>query len=656
MVIHSMMRLFAVLLGLLVASAPVSAQLKLQKKEATLFTVKGKPVSTDEFTRLYKKNAFNKNEAASQEAVEEYLQLLINFKLKIAEAYSRGLDATPKFSNEFKTYQEELKKPYRTEPDALDLLAKQTYQRLTEEVKASHILINAKPEDAPADTLKAYNKIVSIRSRILAGEDFEKVAAEVSEDPSAKYNYGNLGYFTALQMVYQFEDAAYNTKTGDLSPIIRTQFGYHLIKVFDRKPARGEVEVSHILLRGASPDDKNVKNKIFEIYDQLRAGRNWDEVCKEYSEDTGTKNSGGRLRPFGVGALASVPEFESRAFAMQKPGEISDPFESNIGWHIIRLERKIPLMPYNEMEASLKRRLGRDERLQLSKKELSEKRRKEYHFTEVPEVKEKVFALVDTSLTKGTWSYKGTAELKSQQLFSVENRKISVADFINYINTNQTKVSQAPLAYMQQLYDAFVEDNIMIAENERLEREHPEFKFTLNEYREGILLFDIMESEVWNKASQDTAGQRNYYEKNQQKYQGGDRVEARIFAATDRSVIESTINKVNTGDSLSNADLKKFKSIQPYRIYERKDSKVIDRITWTIGLHELELEGQFYLVEIKRLVPPGVKSFEEARASVISDYQDYLEKEWLVSLQKKFPVKVNNKGKKMVLAELTGGK
>ena len=148
-------------------------------------------------------------------------------------------------------------------------------------------------------------------------------------------------------------------------------------------------------------------------------------------------------------------------------------------------------------------------------------------------------------------------------------------------------------------------------------------------------------------------GQRKFYEENKTRYQAGDRLEARIFTAADKSIIEEILSKVNQGDSLNNSDLKKFKSIQPFRLYERQDSKVIDRISWSVGLQHVELDGQFYLVEVKRLVAPGVKGFDEARSSVISDYQDYLEKQWLTELRKKFPVKMNNKGKKLVLTELT---
>lgn len=643
---------FCFLVLLLFSYLNTFGQAKASTKPMPLFTVGKATVTTEEFLYTYRKNHQNQQDFTEQK-VNEYLDLFVNFKLKVAEAHTRGLDTTSKFTAEFKTYREELKKPYRTEPDALDKLTKETYLRLTEEVNAEHILITLKPDASPTDTLVAFQKLTEIKTRIEAGEDFEKLARELSEDPSAKYNGGNLGYFTALQMVYPFEEAAYNTPVGGLSPIVRTRFGYHLIKVKDRKPTRGEVEVSHILLRAATNDDAKVKNTAFLLYDQLKGGRNWDEVCKEYSEDANTKDAGGRLRPFSIGALASVPEFEAMAFSMQQPGDISDPFQSSLGWHIIRLEKKIPLPSYKEMEPSLKRRVGRDERLQLSQQVLSAKRKKDYSFVDELNVKEQVFALADSTLARGAWRYKGSDELRDQKLFTVQNKPETVGTFIKYILANQTVTNLTPAAYISQLYEKLVEERISAAEEEKLKRNNPEFRNLLTEYREGILLFEIMETEVWNKASADSTGQKRFYQANHKQYQAGDRIEARIFAAQDKSVIEEMKSKITKGDTLKDADLRRFKSIQNFKAYEKKENKVIDRISWSIGLHEVELDGLNYLVEVSRLVPPGVKSFEEARAQVISDYQDYLEKNWVSQLRKDYNVKINNKGKKFVLAELS---
>ncbi len=634
-------------------------------KPIVLFSVGGTPTYTEEFIYLYKKNHPNKSQDFTTDKVEEYLTLFVNFKLKVKEAYQRGLDTTAKFNKELKTYRDELKKPYRADKDVLDKLTHEAYDHLKEEVKASHILIQVKPDASSEDTLKAFTKISDLRKRIIGGEDFEKLARELSEDPSAKSNGGNLGYFTAMQMVYPFEEAAYQTKVGEISSVFRTRFGYHIIKVEDKRLSKGEVEVSHILLRTAKggqtsrlknttemDNDPKVKNLIFEIYDQLKSGRNWDDLCKQYSEDTNTKNAGGKLRPFGVGALAAVPEFEATAFALQKPGEISDPFQSSIGWHIIRLEKKIPVPPYAEVEATLKKRVARDERVKISEQALAITRRKELGFSENKENKGKVIALADSSLLKGKWKFRGNIEIKKLTLFSLGNKEVKAGDFFEWVEHRQSSSKMSPSSYFAQLYEELLDEKVNEAEEEKIKKENPDFQYLLTEYKEGILLFDVMEKEVWNKASEDSIGQKKFYREHLTKYNAGDRVEARIFSTTDKSFLEEIKKKVAQGDTLNVADMKKFKSVQNFRKYEKGESKVIDKINWVLGLQETETEGTFYLVEVKRLVAPGAKTFTEARARVISDYQDSLEKNWVASLKNKYPVSINTKGKKTVMSEL----
>ncbi len=622
-----------------------------ETKPLPIFVFGSTTINTDEFLYLYRKN-HQKKEDFTDVKIQEYLDLFINFKLKVAEAYQRGFDTTAAFKKEFGSYKEELKKPYQAGKDDLDKLTHEAYERLGEEVKASHILISIKQDPSPADTLEAYQKISEIRNKLIAGSDFQALAREFSQDPSAKANGGDLGYFTAMQMVYPFEQAAYTTTVGEISPLVRTRFGYHILKIQDRRKSKGEIEVSHILLRTGTSNDGKVKNSIFEIYDQLKGGRNWDELCKEFSEDTNTKNSGGRLRPFGVGALASVPEFEAVSFSLQQPGEISDPFQSGVGWHIIRLEKKIPLPPFKEMEASLKRRVSRDERLQISQTALITKRKKEFEFIEMLPTKQYIFSQADSSLIKGNWNYTGIEEEKAKPLFSLQSKNIFLNEFIAYIIANQTKNALSPSAYMTLLYDKFINESMNIIEEQKLIAENVDYRLLLNEYKEGILLFEIMEREVWNKASEDSLGQHIYYNEHQDKYKAGDRIEARIFSTSDKAFLDEIGMKIEKGDTLRKEDLKKFKSIQNNRAYEKGDNKVIDRINWVIGVQKTEADGMHYLVEVNRLRPPGGKSFEEARASIISDYQDALEKAWVAQLRQKYPVKINKKGKKLVIAEL----
>jgi peptidyl-prolyl cis-trans isomerase SurA len=536
----------------------------------------------------------------------------------------------------------------------MDRLVKEAYQRSTEQVRASHILIMLKADASPADTLAAWNKINDIRKRAVGGEDFGNLAKEFSEDPSAKTNGGDLNYFSAMDMVYPFESAAYQTKVGDISPVVKTRFGYHILKVTDRIP-NGEVEVSHIMIRTGKGDDDKARNTIFEINDQLKAGRSWDELCKEFSEDPNTKNNGGRLRQFKRGAFATAaPEFEKTAFSLQNPGDISDPIQTTFGWHLVRLEKKIPVPPLKEIQGTLTRSIARDERLQLSKAKRIAQMKSRLNYSENPEVKNKALALADSSLLKAQWSFKN--ELVAGNICTVGSKKFGATDFLVYAKDHQTRNNQSPKGYLEQLYDKWTERILNLAEEEKLIQEKPEFKSILDEYREGILLFTIMEKEVWNKASNDSIGQQKFYQANVKRYQAGDRVRARIFSTDDKRILEEFKAKVATGDTLSTKDLRKLKSVSNFRAYEKGESKVTDEIPWAIGTHEIQLEGIFYLVDVEQLLPPGTKSFEEARAGVISDYQDQLEKEWLVTLKKKYPVAINTKGKKSVIQELTNKK
>jgi peptidyl-prolyl cis-trans isomerase SurA len=628
---------------------------KSNNKAVTLCTVGKAKVSTDEFAYLFQKNHQHKKEDFTAAKVEEYLELYVNFKVKVAEALSRGMDTTKSFQQEFDQYREEIKKPYVSEGDELDRLVKEAYQRSKEIVRASNILIMLKADATPADTLAAWNKITEVRKKALAGGDFAELAKEFSEDPSAKGNGGDLGYFSVMEMVYPFETMAYQTKVGEISPIVRTRFGYHIIKVIDHRSSPGEVEVSHIMLLTGKGDDSKARNTAFELSDQLKAGAKWEELCKQYSEDPNTKNNGGRLRQFGLGTFTtSAPEFEKAALALQNPGDISDPIQTPFGWHIIRLEKKFPVPEFKEAQPALTRKIARDDRLQLSKAARISKMKSQFGFLENREVKTKVLTLADSSLMKGKWM-PPKVNLDGP-LCEVRGKKIAPSEFLTYAESSQTINNQAPKLYMEQLYDKWVERILNVAEEEKLIQEKPEFKSMLNEYREGILLFTIMEQEIWNRASNDSIGQQKFYAANTHKYKAGDRVRARIFSTNSKAILDELKAKIAIGDTLQAKDLKKLKSVSNFRSYEKSESKVIDKTPWAVGLHELELEGIFYLVEVSQLIPPGIKSFEDARANVISDYQDQLEKEWLVVLKNKYPVSINAKAKKAVIQELTAKK
>jgi peptidyl-prolyl cis-trans isomerase SurA len=535
-----------------------------------------------------------------------------------------------------------------------DSLVKLTYERLKTEVKAAHILITVKPDATPEDTLKAYAKITAIRKRILAGEDFETVAAESSEDPSAKTNKGLLGYFTALQMVYPFENAAYNTKPGEVSEPLRTRFGYHIVKVLDRRPARGEVEVSHIMIRtGQDAGNDKAKNTIFDIHDKLRGGVSWEELCREFSEDPGTKENGGKLRPFGVGAMANVPEFEQTAFSLREPGEISDPFQTQYGWHILRLERRIPLPALEEMRTSLKNRVTRDERTQVSKQALQARLRKKYQFSENLPVKNRLMATADSSLAQAKWKAPAANKSSKDVLFSLGKTAHTAGDFTSYAEEHQQSSALSPEKYLEQLYNNYVEQCILEKQEASILKENPEYSFLLKEYYEGILLFEIMEDEVWNKASEDSLGQVRYFEAHKSDYQAGERAKVTLYSSSNAEDLANLEPLVRSGDQQQINPFVTIRRIRTESGYYKKDDKaILGKIPWAEGVHSGENNGMYYLAWLKNILPPGPMSFEEARAGVISDYQNEVEKNWIEVLKKKYPVKVNEKGKQYIFAQL----
>ncbi len=375
--------------------------------DPTLMTVDGKPVSRAEFEAIYKKN--NKEASVTKEALDEYLELFINYKLKVREAESLGMDTITKFRNELDGYRKQLARPYLIDRELNDALMREAYDRSQQEVRASHILIQVAPDASPEDTLAAWKRLTALRERVMKGEEFAAVAKGLggSEDPSAQKNGGDLGWFSALQMVYPFENAAYNTPEGTVSQPVRTRFGYHIVKVTGRRPARGQMKVAHIMLRSTDQDtpekQQNAEQRIREIHKQVAAGTlAFADAALKFSEDESSSTKGGELPQFGTGKM--IEEFEDAAFALRQPGQISEPVKSRFGWHIIKCIEAIPPPSYDQAKAELKTKIARDSRAEITRKAFMERLRKEYEYTTYPANLKKVMAMVDTSVFK-----KGTA-------------------------------------------------------------------------------------------------------------------------------------------------------------------------------------------------------------------------------------------------------
>ena len=521
-----------------------------ENQEPVLFTVAGNPVSVAEFQYVYNKNSNNAENAAGKASLDEYLELYKNFKLKVTEAEKQGRDTTTAFRKELEGYKEQLAQPYLTEKNVTDQLIKEAYERLKQEVNASHLLVNIAPDADPKDTLTAYNKILELRQRLVAGEDFNTLARNFSDDPSAKENAGNLGYFTALQMLYPFERAAYNTPKGQLSAPVRTRFGYHVLKVNDVRSAQGEIKVAHIMVR-ATPgipkaDSVVAKKKIDALYNRVARKENWDKLTAQFSEDASSATKGGELPWFGTGRM--LPTFEEAAFKLANAGDISRPVQTPYGWHIIKLIERRGLPPYEEMESYLRSKVAKDSRSELNKAAFLKRIKQENNFQEVKVAKDYALGKATADLIKGEWKYTGNEKETSQTLFSVQNRRYTVKDFFEYAQQNQKPAPQATAAHlMNLLYDNFVTASLLNYEREHLETKHPDYRLLVKEYRDGILLFQLMDEKVWSKAIEDTVGLKTFFEQNRDNYKWDTRAEATVISAASKDLLAKAQQMLTSG-------------------------------------------------------------------------------------------------------------
>ncbi|ALI99565.1 peptidylprolyl isomerase [Rufibacter tibetensis] len=726
--------------------------------EPVLLTIGPEKVPVSEFAYVYEKNNSTGDSAFSNASVNEYLDLYTNFKLKVAEAKSRGLDTTQAFKSELSGYKEQLAQPFLTEKSVTDQLVREAYERLKKEVNATHILISVDMEADPKDTLAAYQKITDLRQQAINGASFESLAQRFSEDPSARENNGNLGYFTALQMVYPFENAAFNTPEGQISQPVRTRFGYHIIKVNEVRPAQGEIRVAHIMVRAQQglpkADSLAAKKKIDEIYSRVLRKEDWNKLTSQFSEDAASADNGGELPWFGTGRM--IPSFEESAFALAKPGAITPPVQTVYGWHIIKLLERKELPTYEEMEASLRNRIAKDSRSELNKAAFLRRIKTENKFQENPSIKEAVLKLADSTLLAGKWKFNVPAEpknLPTATLFTINGQPFTVGSFATYIEANQrSRQNASPAHAMNLLYDKFVETSLFDYEREHLEEKHQDYKMLVNEYHDGILLFQLMEEKVWAKAVEDTVGLKAFFEANQDKYMWGERAQATILSAANPTVLaeaqslmragkfqsirnkpmdvlftsgnstlskaamaqldqlvvgtqaDSTITLELTGsmDARESANrrnstlpARRASAVKAYlqqkgmeadkiqivpasqeaigtrrvsvrtytsdvqalaenlnqrnplalqvtsRKFQRGENKILDGVTWKPGTYNLTQDGRSILVKIDRVDPPGPKKLNETRGAAISDYQTYLEQEWIKELRQKYPISVN---------------
>lgn len=614
-----------------------------------LFTIDDKPYYTDEFVRVYNKNLdLVKDE--SQKDLNQYLELYVGYKLKVAKANKIGLQNNVQYQNELKSYRTQLSKNYTSDSKVTSALVKEGYDRLQKELNASHILIMVDENATPQDTLAAYKKIMDIRQKALNGEDFEKLAVEYSQDPSAKENKGNLGYFTSFRMVYAFETAAYKTPLGEISKPVRTRFGYHLIKVNDIRNNRGEVAVAHIMLLNPKEgeDPEAVENKINDIYKKIQQGENFEELAKQFSEDKSSASKGGVLNRFGSGQLSSE-EFENVAFSLTKDNPISKPFKSQFGWHIVKLIDKYPIKSLEESKTELENKVSKDDRSRLITNSLTEKLRKKYTVKRDNKLYATISKLVTNDFYEGKWLIPENLKEYNSKLFSIENRTITGANFLNYINTQQKSgLNLKPIdKLVDLLYKKYVDEQLNQYYNDNLENEFPDFASVMDEYRDGLLLFDLMEREIWQRSKTDTLGLKEFYDTQKEKHLWKTRGDVIIVSSTNMDYIKKALSMLKKNETpqeiKDKLNTKEVVNVMANEGFFEEGADALPKETkLQEGISEITKQGDYYFVtKVLKVLPPGPKSFEECKGKVVNDYQQYLESNWVSELKKEFTVNVN---------------
>lgn len=675
------MRKFLLALAM-VSALPTVAQ---YSDDAVFMTVGNKEVTCGEFVRIYTKN--NTDAKFDSASIAEYLPMFIDYKLKVVEAEAQKLDTASDFRKELQSYRSQLEKPYLTDEQVDEALYQEAYKRLQTDVHAAHILIMCSEDATPADTAKAYKKIQAIYKRAAKGEDFSKLARENSEDPSAKRNNGDLGFFTAFSMINDFEEVAYNTPVGNVSKPFRTRFGYHIIKVYDVRPNPGQVKVAHIMVKAAQnvseAEEQAAKAKIDMIADSIANGADWITMVERYSDDRGSRQRGGEQQWFSTGMMVS--EFEDASFALKNNGDISAPIRTAYGWHIIKLIDKRPIDTYEELREQIKRRMSGDVRSRKALKVLCDRLKKEYNFKEDKAAYNEIAALADSTILQKKWSIDKATGLNKVLFTFADSVKRTQQDFAK-------KLSQSGLGSERNMsvhrlvtteYENLVQNAIIGFERTQLERKYPDFRYLLQEYHDGILLFALTDKEVWTKASTNTAGLEQFFEANKQKYMWGERAE--IASCTYKGNAFSDAAKKNADTKLAaalkagvkNADYEEKAKAAMRKIGTEPDSigllvKVIkfgivdgqetdangntvnvkycdfygtkiNQDAWGKNKTKIcNIDGRSYVLYLVKNVPPMPKTLDECRGAVVSEYQNVLEKSWIEGLRAKYPVKLNN--------------
>ncbi|MEG2163794.1 MAG: peptidylprolyl isomerase [Bacteroidales bacterium] len=631
----------------LVATALFTGMYGADAVDPDIITINGKGIKKSEFEYIYNKNT---QQQIEQKSLNDYLKMFCNYKLKVMEAEAAGIDTTAAFISELAGYRNQLAQPYLVDNAVDENLAMEAYNRLKENVEVAHILLLVDNENPEKSKAKVYEKALNLAIRARKGESFEKLAAEYSEDPSAKKNSGNLGYIKGFMTVYPFECAAFNTKVGTISDPVLSRYGYHIVKVISRRADPGEVLTAHIMVMLPSDISNEAKkekeSKIREIYGKLQSGADFAEMVKEFSEDPGTRDTEGLLQWISTGR--TVQEYENVAFALKNPGDISEPFITPYGWHIVKLVEKRGIKPFEEMRMEIMHRISRDERSAQGQKSLIAKLKTEYSYNlnsdKLAEIKKlaQSISLSDTSFVNAISGDKSV-------LFTIGAENYTVANFAKYLNENKNSTTKDNIEILNEKIDAFIDYSVISYEDARLNDKYSDFRNLMDEYHDGMLLFEISNREVWDKAAKDTKGLKSFFKKHKKNYAWkeprfkgyavqctNDSVSKLVKRKIKKLASDSAVYKLNKEfnvDTLRHINVKRA-------LFVLGENKVVDYYAFHIG--KTPIDDKFPVSFVKgKILKKGPEDYTDIKGQITADYQNELEKSWVEELNEKYNIVIH---------------
>lgn len=653
-----MKKTLCILFSILWTTLAVSAA---EVDERVLLTIDGEPVTVDEFLYIYQKNN-NASQAEDQRSMQDYLDLFINYRLKVKAAQEAGIDTTEAFRRELRGYRNQTTPKYMVDTAAEEKVIQKAYGRMLNDRLASHIAIACNATATEEEEQQALTKIQEARLRVTQGkeikvrgklqrgkvEDFASVAAEMSDDLSTAQKGGRIGWVTPFRFVYPFEEAVYSTEVGEVSDIFRTPYGFHIVKVEAEQP-HVEIRASHIMKMTPQGNDSLemvAKQQIDSIYQLAISGADFEELARLNSEDRGSAQRGGDLGWFGKGRM--VPEFEEAAFALQDEGNISQPVRSPYGWHIIRLSGRRGTPDLAEIRDDVLKQIRRSEYQKQINEAFIQGLKDTYSFSEQSEVLAPFYALAENYGSVRDSAFLADAAELGGVLFMYADKQCSAEDFLNFLKQNTVSQKTKPEDIISEKYAQFVEKCLREQEDSQLENKYPEFRNLMKEYHDGTLLFEISLREVWQKAGQDTAGLNAFFSQHKQDYvwqeprfkgyvlyckdKNTAKVAKRIVQSANPDSVASYLNTRLNVDSITYIRFEKG-------LYKIGDNAAVDKYAFKKGDYQPQEDLPIVFVLGKKL--KGAEEPADERGKVIADYQDYLEKQWMERLHRDYIVQVN---------------